>query len=117
MIEFENVKIKFNWIKIIEEWSFSHTMKKVQFFLKFANFYHRFIENYFKIAALLHKLIKNVKKKKWKLSFTLINIVKNTFNAFKAKFINALLFTHFNFNKQICIKSNALNVTVIIIIS
>ena len=63
------------------------------------NFYCKFIKSYFKIAALLHELIKNIKKEEQKLFFTLINIIKDTFDAFKVKFTNASLFIHFNFNK------------------
>ena len=37
--------------------------EKNLFFLRFANFYHRFIESYFKIVTLLHELIKSIKKK------------------------------------------------------
>ena len=110
------MKIKFNWIKIIEEWSLSCNVKKIQFFLKFANFYCRFIESYFKIAALLHELIKSVKKEEWKSFFALIDTTKDAFDAFKVKFISALLLAHFNFNKWICIELNALNAAVTIII-
>ena len=74
-------------------------MKKVQFFLRFANFYCRFIENYFKIAALLHELIKSVKKEEQRSSFVLIDTAKNAFDTLKAKFMSALLLTHFNLNK------------------
>ena len=109
--------MKSDWIKIIEEWSFSYNVKKVQFFLRFVNFYCRFIEDYFKIAALLHELIKNVKKEEWRSSFTLTDIAKDTFDAFKIKFMSALLFTHFNFNKQICIESDTSDIIVTVIIS
>ena len=117
MIESENVKMKFNWIKIIEEWSLSYNVKKVQFFLRFANFYHRFIKNYFKIVTFLHELIKNAKKEEWKSSFMLIDIAKDTFDTFKVKIMSASLLTHFNFNKWIHIKSDTSDVIMIIIIS
>ena len=117
MIKSESVKMKSDWIKIIEEWSFLHSVKKVQFFLKFVNFYHKFIKNYFKIAAFLHELIKSTKKEKWKSFFALINTAKNAFDALKVKFISALLLTHFNFNKWIHIKSDVLDVIITIIIS
>ena len=91
-------------------------MKKVQFFLKFANFYHRFIESYFKIVTFLHELIKNIKKEEWKSSFMLINIAKDVFNAFKTKFTSASLLTHFNFDKWIHIESDTSDVAVMIII-
>ena len=99
VIEFKSVKMKFNQIKIIEKWFLSCNIKKIQFFLKFVNFYCRFIESYFKIAVFLHELIKSTKKKEWRLFFMLINIVKNAFDVLKAKFISALLLIHFNFNK------------------
>ena len=117
VIELKSVKMKFNWIKIIEEWSFSYNVKKVQFFLKFANFYCRFIENYFKIVTLLHELIKSAKKEEWRLFFTLIDTAKDTFDTFKTKFMSALLLTHFNFDKWIHIKSDISDAAVIIIIS
>ena len=99
VIELKNMKMKSDWIKIIEEWSFSHNVKKVQFFLRFVNFYHRFIRDYFKIAALLHELIKNVKKEEWRSFFVLIDTAKDTFDTLKAKFTSALLLTHFNSDK------------------
>ena len=117
MIKSESMKMKLNWIKIIKEWSLSCNVKKVQFFLKFANFYCRFIKSYFKIAALLHELIKSAKKEEWKSSFTLIDTAKNTFDTFKVKFTSALLLAHFNFNKQIHIELDTSDVVVIIIIS
>ena len=117
MIRFESVKMKLNWIKIIEEWSLSCSMKKVQFFLRFMNFYCRFIRNYFKIAALLHELIKNAKKEEWRSFFVLTDTAKDAFNILKAKFTNVLLFTHFNLNKWIHIKSDTSDAAVIIIIS
>ena len=92
-------------------------MKKVQFFLRFANFYCRFIEDYFKIIALLHELIKSVKKEEQRSFFMLIDIIKDAFNAFKVKFMSALLLAHFNFNKQIHIELNTSDIAVIIIIS
>ena len=108
--------MKSDQIKIIKEWSLSHSVKKVQFFLRFVNFYHRFIESYFKIAALLHELIKSVKKKEWKSSFVLIDIAKDIFDTLKAKFMSALLLTHFNSDKWIYIESDASDAAVIIII-
>ena len=117
MIESENMKMKFDQIKIIEKWSLSHSVKKVQFFLRFANFYHRFIKSYFKIAAFLHELIKSTKKEEWKSFFALTDTAKNTFDTFKVKFTSALLLTHFNLNKQIHIKSDTSDVIVTVIIS
>ena len=53
-------KIKMDLIKIsvIKEWPTPKNVFKVQLFLGFANFYRRFIEKYFEIAANLINLIK-----------------------------------------------------------
>ena len=58
-----------------------------------------------------------MKKEEWKSFFALTDIIKDTFDTLKAKFMSVLLLIHFNFNKQIHIESDASNVTVIIIIS
>ena len=92
-------------------------MKKVQFFLRFANFYRRFIESYFKIVAFLHELIKSAKKEERRSSFALTDIAKDAFDALKVKFTSASLLAHFNLNKRIRIESDASDVAVTIIIS
>ena len=45
-------------IGIIKEWPTPKNISEVQLFLKFTNFYYRFIKKYSKIAASLTNLIK-----------------------------------------------------------
>ena len=54
--------------KKIEEvlsWPVPRNVKKVQKFLGLANYYRRFIENFARIAALLHMLVRKEQKWKW----------------------------------------------------
>ena len=59
-----NVFINFCKIKFIRIWFYFISLRKLQIFLNFANFYQRFIEYYAKITRSLTKLLKkNVNNK------------------------------------------------------
>lgn len=49
-------------VRAIQNWPAPTTVKELQRFLGFANFYHRFIANYSKIATPLTSLLKNQPK-------------------------------------------------------
>src|SRR6185369_10452248 len=72
MLGFEvgNRKLQMEEKKVIDvkNWPISTWKKQVQYFLRFCNFYQRFIKNYAKIAGPLHKLTRE--KKGSKTSFT-----------------------------------------------
>ena len=62
------VKMNPSQIKLVVIWPQSASYKDMQIFLSFVNFYHQFIDYYFKIIALLTKLLKSsVKSKKTEL--------------------------------------------------
>ena len=52
-------------VKCITEWPTLMNTKKVQLFLRFANFYRKFIEKYLKIATSLTEMIKKNQKFQW----------------------------------------------------
>ncbi|QRV99683.1 Retrotransposable element Tf2 protein [Ceratobasidium sp. AG-Ba] len=52
----EGISMEKEKVKAIMEWPAPLTVKQVQSFLDFANFYHRFIENFSRIARPLHIL-------------------------------------------------------------
>jgi hypothetical protein len=58
IVERDDIKINSEKIKTIVEWDTSHHLKDVQTFVRFVNFYRRFIKNCFKIVKSLIKLIK-----------------------------------------------------------
>ena len=49
-------------IQSVVEWPVPKNIKKVQFFLGFANFYRKFIEKYLKITSPLTELIRKDQK-------------------------------------------------------
>ena len=64
IINNDDIIMNQNRVKFIKIWSKSKTLKKFQMFLKFANFYKRFIKFYARITRALTKLFKNNKNKK-----------------------------------------------------
>ena len=64
----KNVQMNSKKIRIIQKWSSSKNYRKFQIFLKFINYYKRFIKNYFKLFAFFINLLKKNKNDK-KLKF------------------------------------------------
>jgi hypothetical protein len=61
IIKRNEIRMNLKKIQIILQWSTSQNLKQIQKFLKFCNFYRRFIRNFVKIVKSLIKLIwKNV---------------------------------------------------------
>jgi hypothetical protein len=65
----DDVKMNLNKIEMIVNWSESHSHKNVQIFLKFVNFYRRFIKEFFRIANALSALLKKNDKNKFHIFF------------------------------------------------
>ena len=64
IINNDDIIINSSRVKFIKIWFKSKTLKKFQMFLKFANFYKRFIKFYARIICALTKLFKNNKNEK-----------------------------------------------------
>ena len=58
IITTEGIKMNPEKVKIVTEWPEPKNLKEVQAFLRFANFYRRFIQDYSKVVTLLTTLIK-----------------------------------------------------------
>jgi hypothetical protein len=58
IIDRDDIKMNLEKVKAIVEWNTSNHFKNVQAFLRFVNFYRRFIRNFFKIVKSLIKLIR-----------------------------------------------------------
>ncbi len=112
--------MKKNWVQIIQDWSQSRMMKKIQMFLDFVNFYCWFIKNYSRIALFLINHLKmssfsNIKKR-WILKeqmkrIELINSAWNTFQKLKVIFAQNVVLQHFNSAKVIRLKMNVFEFT------
>jgi hypothetical protein len=56
IIDRDEIKMNLEKIRAIAKWGISDHIKNVQAFLKFVNFYRRFVQNFFKIAKSLIRL-------------------------------------------------------------
>ncbi len=103
IIDRDEIRMNSEKIEIILQWVTSQNLKQVQNFLKFCNFYKRFIQNFAKIVKSLIKLTrKNV-------SFLWNEACKQTFELLKKTIIKVFILTHFDSKKQIYIKSDSSN--------
>ena len=72
------------------EWKEPTTVKEVQSFLGFANFYHRFIQGYSKLTKALTDLTKKLEKFDWHAE------CQEAFDMPKKHFTSALILGHFD---------------------
>jgi len=61
----KGVEIQKEKVEGVLSWPAPRNIKEVQKFLGLANYYRRFIENFARIAALLHMLVRKEQKWKW----------------------------------------------------
>jgi hypothetical protein len=113
----DDVKINLNKIEMIIKWSKSHSHKNVQIFLKFVNFYKKFIKEFFRVANALFAFLKKSDKNKFHIFFEFIADAKKSFEKLQQIFFTASLFRHFDLNRKIKFETNALNFVISEIIS
>ncbi len=101
IVKQNEIKMNSEKIEIILQWTTSQSLKQIQNFLKFCNFYRRFIRNFAKIVKSLIKLTrKNV-------SFVWSDACRRAFELLKRTIINTSILTHFDSRKQTYIKSDS----------
>jgi hypothetical protein len=105
----DDVKINSNKIEMIANWSKSHSHKDMQIFLKFVNFYKRFIKEFFRVANALFALLKKSDKNKFHIFFEFISNAKKSFKKFRQAFFTATLLRHFDSNRKIKLETDASN--------
>jgi hypothetical protein len=97
----DEIRMNSKKIEIILQWSTLENLKQIQEFLKFCNFYRRFIRNFVKIVKSLIRLTrKNV-------LFNWNKACKTAFEFLKRTVIEASILVYFDFKKQIYIKSDS----------
>jgi hypothetical protein len=79
----DDVKINLSKIEMIVNWSKSHSHKDVQIFLKFVNFYRKFIKKFFRVANALFALLKKNDKNKFHILFEFTSDAKKSFKKFQ----------------------------------
>jgi hypothetical protein len=88
-------------IRTIEEWKEPTTVKGIQSFLGFANFYRRFIKDYSKITAPLTRLTRKETQWKWD------DKTQEAFDAIKQAMTTEPILRHFEPDKPITLETDA----------
>jgi hypothetical protein len=98
IIDRDDIKMNLEKIKTIVKWNTSNHIKNVQAFLRFVNFYKRFVKNFFTIAKSLIKLTKKNQSFYWSKNCQII------FELLKKRVIEALVLSYFLFELETFLK-------------
>jgi hypothetical protein len=90
-------------VKSIKDWAEPRSVKNVQQFLGFANFYRRFNDGFSKVARPLTELTKQEAKKK----FTWSEGAGSAFTTLKRLFTQAPILVHFHPEKPTVVETDA----------
>ena len=101
IISTDGIEVDPEKISAVESWQPLKTVKEIQLFLRFCNFYRCFIHNYEKIAKPLVNLTKiNV-------PFSFNQVCTEAFQELKNKLTSASLLQHYNMNLPTMVKTDA----------
>ena len=88
-------------IQAIQDWPTPKSVREVQVFLGFANFYQRFIEDYSKIMVPLMKLTLKNEPFEW------TNTTQEAFEELPSRFLQAPILLHLDFKRPFIIETDA----------
>ena len=108
----DDIWMNFSKLNIIQNWSKSETVHNLQVFLKFVDFFWRFIHQYSVMTVSLIELLKE-NKKSW---IHLNKVVKQTFQNLKNVFEKSHVLTHFDSEKKILIITDVSEYTIAVIL-
>ena len=94
-------------MKVIQTWPESKTLRELQIFLEFTNFYKRFVKFYVKITRALTKLLKENKQERQSESFIFEKAARQTFRRFIKAFTKAFMLIHFDSKNLIRVEIDA----------
>jgi len=97
----KRVEMQKEKVEGVLSWPAPRNVKEVQKFLGLANYYRRFIENFARIAALLHVLVR--KEQKWKWEREQEEVFEKLKTVFTTKPILAIL----DINREIRVEADA----------
>lgn len=92
-------------VQTIKEWPVPKTIKEIQAFLGFANFYRRFIKDYSHIAVPLTTLTRKDQPFQW------TSEAQNSFNKLRSLFCQAPVLLHPDFQRPFIIETDASDTT------
>jgi hypothetical protein len=111
IIDRDDIKMNLEKMKTIVEWDTSNHSKNVQTFLRFINFYKRFIKNFFKIAK---SLIKTTRKDQ---SFYWFEDCQITFEKLKKRVIETFVLSYFSSELETFLELNSFDYVSIDVLS
>lgn len=111
IISGQGIKINKDCIEAITKWSTPTSIKEVERFLGFGNFYWRFINNYSGQTAPVHKLTISKTKFSWTKE------AEELFNLLKTSFTSPLVMNYYNPNESAIIETDVLDFTISAVLS
>jgi hypothetical protein len=101
IVKRDEIKMNSEKIKAIVEWKTSNHLIKVQAFLKFVNFYRRFIKNFFKLVKSLIRLTRKDQSLYW------FKDCQIAFEQLKKRVIETFVLSYFSFELETFLKSDS----------
>jgi hypothetical protein len=101
IVDRDEIKMNFEKIKTIVEWSKLTHLKEVQTFLKFVNFYKRFIKDFSNVAKSLVKLIRKDQLFSWSRD------CQAAFDELKKRIIETSVLSYFSSELKTFLKSDS----------
>ncbi len=99
----QDLRMNSNKMIIIVNWTTSINLKEIQSFVRFVNFYHRFIRDFFKLVKPFTQLTRK------DTSFVWNEVCVQAFRNLKKQISFTSVLRHFNLKRQTILKINALN--------
>ena len=116
IIIIENIQMNSDKIKAILKWKIFKTIKNIQTFLDFVNFYRRFIHKYFNLTRFLTALIRQNNKEK-SFSWIFDESKDKVFKKLKQIFAFMPILRHFNSDFKTWLKIDVFDFVVVVILS
>jgi transposase InsO family protein len=101
IVSTDGIQVDPEKVSTILQWNYPRSVKGVQSFLGFCNFYRRFIRNYGSIARSLTKLTRKHS------TFVFDEICRKAFDELKARLASAPLLYHFDSERQSMLETDA----------
>ncbi|KAH0608774.1 uncharacterized protein H6S33_001002 [Morchella sextelata] len=101
IIEPNGIKMDPRKVETVKNWTVPKTVKDVQAFLGFANFYRRFIRGFSELASPLTRLTRK------DISFEWMPEAQTALDTLKKAFTTAPILTHFDPEKEITVETDA----------
>ena len=100
IISSQGLSMNLTWVITVQKWPIPHSVKNVQSFLRFCNFYRHFIKSYSEVTHTLMKSMKKITPFHWSEG------TEDSFWNLKQAFQTAPLLAQFDLKKSIFLKTD-----------